>query len=57
MEWHIGYWSFWDKDEMEQTLVIATHGINKKTKKTPKKEIDKAEDIRKQYLEYKHKTK
>ncbi|GAB3347030.1 hypothetical protein GCM10027566_00680 [Arachidicoccus ginsenosidivorans] len=49
--------AFWDKDEMEQTLVIATHGINKKTKKTPKKEIDKAEDIRKQYLEYKHKTK
>ncbi|WP_262712673.1 type II toxin-antitoxin system RelE/ParE family toxin [Arachidicoccus ginsenosidivorans] len=31
--------AFWDKDEMEQTLVIATHGINKKTKKTPKKKL------------------
>ena len=43
--------AFWDMDE--QTMVIATHGIIKKTQKTPKKEIAKAETIRKQYFENK----
>jgi phage-related protein len=33
--------------------VVATHGILKKTQKTPLKEIKKAEDIRKKYIEYK----
>lgn len=47
--------SFWDKVEGKQTLVIATHGILKKTQKTPPKEIKKAEEIRKQYLENKAK--
>ena len=32
--------SFWDTDT--ETLIIATHGIIKKTQKTPKKEISKA---------------
>ena len=36
--------SFWDTEE--ETLVIATHGIVKKTQKTPLKEITKAEEIR-----------
>lgn len=45
--------SFWDKINDNDTLVIATHGILKKTQKTPTKEIKKAEDIRKQYLKYK----
>lgn len=40
--------SFWDSDE--ETLVIATHGIVKKTQKTPSKEIAKAEAIRKKYF-------
>jgi phage-related protein len=31
-------------------MVVCTHGILKKTQKTPKKEIEKAERIRKQYL-------
>jgi len=31
--------SFWDKTSEEETLVVATHGILKKTQKTPKKEI------------------
>lgn len=35
--------SFWDTEE--ETLVIATHGIVKKTQKTPLKEITKAEEI------------
>lgn len=40
--------SFWDTER--ETLVIATHGIVKKTNKTPKKEIDKAEKIRNEYF-------
>lgn len=47
--------SFWDKTNDKKTLVVATHGILKKTKKTPTKEIKKAEEIRKQYLENKTK--
>ena len=47
--------SFWDKTDGHERLVVATHGILKKTQKTPTKEIDKAEEIRKQYLENKSK--
>ena len=47
--------SFWDKTEEQETLVVATHGIIKKTQKTPPKEIKKAEEIRKQYLNNKTK--
>ncbi len=43
--------TFWDVKK--NSLVICTHGINKKTQKTPKKEIDKAEEIRKRYLKSK----
>ena len=43
--------SFWDTEE--ETLVIATHGIVKKTQKTPLKEIAKAEEIRKEYFDNK----
>ncbi len=45
--------AFWDTQNNK--LVIATHGIVKKTQKTPKKEIEKAEAIRKEY--FKSKTK
>ena len=40
--------AFWDKDE--ETLVIATHGLVKKTQKTPQREIEKALSIRKEYF-------
>lgn len=40
--------AFWDTEENK--LVIATHGIIKKTQKTPKKEIEKAEAIRIEYF-------
>lgn len=40
--------AFWDTDS--ETLVIATHGIIKKTQKTPHKEIAKAERIRTEYF-------
>jgi len=49
--------SFWDKSSGKETLVVATHGILKKTQKTPTKEIKKAEEIRKLHLEYKAKNK
>ena len=45
--------AFWDKTEKEETLVVATHGFIKKTQKTPKSEIEKAEKIRKQYFKEK----
>ena len=44
--------SFWDTET--ETLVIATHGIVKKSQKTPPKEITKAEEIKKKYFELKH---
>lgn len=40
--------AFWDTEK--GALVVVTHGIVKKTKKTPKKEIEKAERIRKEYF-------
>ncbi|MDE7101494.1 MAG: type II toxin-antitoxin system RelE/ParE family toxin, partial [Bacteroidales bacterium] len=40
--------SFWDTEQ--ETLVIATHGIIKKTQKTPRTEIRKAEAIRREYF-------
>jgi phage-related protein len=49
--------SFWDNVDGKETLVIATHGILKKTQKTPSKEIKRAEEIRKQYLINKIKNK
>lgn len=42
--------SFWDKKDNKEIMVIATHGILKKTQKTPPKEIKKAEEIRKQFF-------
>ena len=45
--------AFWDTDE--GAFVIATHGIVKKTQKTPAKEIAKAERIREKYFEAKQK--
>lgn len=45
--------AFWDKEEA--TLVVATHGIVKKSQKTPKSEIHKAQTIRRLYFENKEK--
>ena len=47
--------AFWDKEDNNETLVLATHGIIKKTGKTPVKEIEKAEQIRLKYFELKNK--
>ena len=43
--------AFWDKTGKIEKLVITTHGIVKKTDEVPKKEIEKAEKIRKRYFE------
>lgn len=40
--------AFWDKDG--ETLVVATHGLVKKTRKTPKSEIRKAVRLRTEYF-------
>ena len=40
--------AFWDTER--EALVIATHGLVKKTQKTPSKEIAKAERIRQEYF-------
>src|SRR5690554_1691200 len=49
--------AFWDKEDKQKTLVLATHGIIKKTGKTPEKEIYKAEQIRLKYFELKNSRK
>jgi len=45
--------AFWDKAKDMDTLVIATHGFIKKTDKTPQKEIERANEIMKDYFKLK----
>lgn len=54
---HFRLFAFWDKEDNKETLVLTTHGIIKKTDKTPEKEIEKAEKIRMKYFELKNKNK
>jgi phage-related protein len=42
--------AFWDKSDNTETLVLATHGVIKKSNKVPKSEIEKAERIRQEYF-------
>ncbi|MDX2191259.1 MAG: type II toxin-antitoxin system RelE/ParE family toxin [Bacteroidota bacterium] len=42
--------AFWDKSSVTGTVVISTHGIIKKTDKTPKSEIERAEQLRQKYI-------
>jgi phage-related protein len=48
--------AFWDKTDKIETLVVATHGVIKKTDKMQKAEIEKAKIIMKQYFDQKHKN-
>ncbi len=41
--------AFWYGDSKSKTLILCTHGLDKKTNKTPKSEIEKAIRIKKQY--------
>jgi len=45
--------AFWDKSGGKETLVIATHGFIKKSQKTPIKEIERAIQLRREYMENK----
>ena len=45
--------AFWDKTDKTETIVVSTHGIEKKTARTPPKEIAKTERIMKQYFDAK----
>ena len=47
--------AFWDGTGEEKTLIVATHGLDKKTNKTPRREIEKAERIKKNYFNSKNK--
>lgn len=47
--------AFWDKNDKQTTLVLTTHGIIKKTDKIPDAEINKAEQIRQVYIDFKYK--
>ena len=46
--------SFLEKSNNKIRIIVATHGLIKKSQKTPKHEIDKAEQIRKKYLRQAH---
>jgi phage-related protein len=51
---HYRLLAFWDKSAKTETIVISTHGIIKKTDKMPRKDIEKAERIRKLYFDSKN---
>jgi len=42
--------AFWDSTGETETLIVCTHGLIKKSNKTPKKEIEKAEKIKDKYF-------
>ena len=49
---HIQYrlFAFWDKRVSTETLIVCTHGIIKKSEKTPQVDLNKAERLRKLYF-------
>jgi len=42
--------AFWDTRDKTEILVVATHGYVEKTNKVHKREIDKADAIRRKYM-------
>lgn len=54
---HYRLFAFWDKNDKTETVVISTHGLIKKTDKTPKGEIEKAGKLREKYFNEKNKNK
>lgn len=42
--------AFWDKRGALETLIVCTHGLDKKTQKTPPQEIKKAEQMKKAHF-------
>ena len=47
---HYRLFAFWDKTNNVDTVVIATHGLIKKTDKISKNEIERAEKLRVKYF-------
>ena len=47
---YIRLFACWDKRDKRQTLIICTHGLLKTTAKTPKSEIDHAEQLKTLYF-------
>ncbi len=47
---HYRIFAFWDKMQEQETFVFSTHGLIKKTDRTPKADLEKAERIREQYF-------
>ena len=54
---HYRLFAFWDKSEKDRALVILTHGLIKKTEKTPKADLVKSQRLRKSYFESKTSSK
>jgi phage-related protein len=54
---HYRLFAFWDKTQNTDKLVISTHGLIKKTDKTPHSDIAKAEKLRRIYFEQKRNIK
>ncbi len=54
---HYRLFAFWDSSERNETVVISTHGLIKKTAKTPKSDLDKAARLRIEYFKLKEKMK
>jgi phage-related protein len=50
---HYRLFAFWDKRDKVDTVVISTHGLIKKTARTPQGDLDKAEKFRQLYFEQK----
>lgn len=48
---HYRLFAFWDKTDKVDTVVISTHGLIKKTDKTPEADLAKAERLRKNYFD------
>jgi phage-related protein len=51
---HYRLFAFWDKIEKIDTIVISTHGLIKKSDKTPPGDITKAERLRDLYFKQKN---
>jgi len=51
---HYRLFAFWDRTDKQDTVVISTHGLIKKTGKTPQGDIEKAERLRKIFFEHKN---
>ncbi|MGH1338257.1 MAG: type II toxin-antitoxin system RelE/ParE family toxin [Aureispira sp.] len=45
--------AFWDKEDKVETLVVSTHGFVKKKSKVDASEIERAENLRKEYFDSK----